>query len=404
MAQGFGIQEGLMLRNAIVDIKEQRAEASFDKEYKTHLGGIQSDPQNYKPAGDYDPKAFNQARMEHMTLALKDQQVQKGVFEHQREVIDAQFEQSQAFSRQAQAANAAKDLGSELKAYEMAYENVFDGMDMQIGSDQKSYTLVDKLTGEETIKTFKDSETMVRTMRAMSDQMSVSGMFAQTAMQSRMQRAMINAEQEWTPLVNEKGAKAWTTKQYNNDTGQVDTVYEIRGQRVPAEEVRKLGFTTPKTEKTLAEASKARATGKAAGIKARKDTTGKITPHAEEKLTDFYHRLHGVSKIEASRMVREDKAKGRIAQDMEAFMSDEMLDPSDPEDSKTIKAKRKALQELYAPTMPSGKKARGLPKEEKITGTVPTDRLPSPKGLKDGQTAGGSKYIIRNGKWALATK
>ena len=65
------------------------------------------------------------------------------------------------------------------------------------------------------------------------------------------------------------------------------------------------------------------------------------------------------------------------------------------------KDERERLIAGSAPTQTLGKKARGLPTTEK-KGQVPTDRLPDPKGLKEGQTAGGGKYIVTNGIWMLA--
>jgi hypothetical protein len=35
-------------------------------------------------------------------------------------------------------------------------------------------------------------------------------------------------------------------------------------------------------------------------------------------------------------------------------------------------------------------------------GRIPAERLPDPKGLKEGQTAGSGKYIIRNKQWQLS--
>ena len=357
MAQGFGIREGLMLRNALVDMKDRQKEDTFDKEYKTHLGGLQSDPENYKPEEGYDPKAFNQARMQQGAAALQDQQVQKGVFEHQRAAVDAQYDRTLSYIKQAQAANIAKDIDSEFKAYEMAYENTFDGNDMIIGKDRSSYTLTNKLTGETTTKTFKDVAAMQSSMKQMSDVMGQSETYAQQALAARMENAKLNANQDWTPLKNDKGVTAWTTKQFNNDTGEVDTVYEVQGDRISADQARTMGFMTGKQRKTFAEA-----TAKERGPKGVPGA--KVTPHAEEKLTDFYHRLHGVSKIEASRMVREDKANVNIAKAMNAFIEglDLMGEPPSEEEAATIKAKREELHKQYAPTMPQ--KAKGLPKEE----------------------------------------
>jgi hypothetical protein len=394
----FGIQEGMMLRNAILDIKDRNKAQAFDTEYKAHLKGVQADP-NYKPEGDYDPKAFSQARVTNIDAQMKDQDFQKGVFEHQKEQIDSQYAKSIAFHRQAQAAASARDLGSELKAYEMAYENVFDGMDMKMGDDNMSYSLTDKLTGKTTTQTFKDPEEMTKQLRGMADGLAVERTFAQQAIQSRMQRAQINADQNWEPLTNSKGEKAWTTDQYNNDTGQVDKVYEVQGERVTGEEARRRGFTTPEKEKTIAEAEYKRAAGVAAGITAKRK--GKGTPKervkgTQEKQAEGYMRAYDVNETEAMDMVRQDQAKGNIADLMAKAVADGMMN------DRELKNYRDSLHESYAPTEPTTRKARGLPKEAKSGGgKVPTDRLPDTKGLKEGQTAGKGKYIVKDGKWQV---
>jgi len=371
MAQGFGIREGLMLRNALLDMKDRQKADTFEKEYKTHLGGLQSDPENYKPDAGYDPKAFNQARLQQGAAALQDQQIQKGVFEHQRAAIDAQYDKTLSYIKQAQAAHVAQDVDSEFKAYELAYESTFDGNDMVIGENRTSYTLTNKLTGETTTKTFKDTNTMRMAMKQMSDVMGQSETYAQQALGARMENAKLNANQDWTPLKNDKGALAWTTKQFNNDNGEVERVYEIQGDRVSAEQARKMGFMTGKQRKTFAEATEKERVPK--GITPKERVKGTM-----EKDAELYMRAYkGLSIEEATDMVRQDKANKYITEALNAFKKEEMLELSDPEDLEKWKQERERLTAGFQPTQPRG---RGLPTDE---AEDTTDISQIPKAGKD---------------------
>lgn len=393
------------MRNALLDMKDRSKAKKFDKDYNEYLGGIQSDPENYKPEGEYDPKALNQARYSYAHRQLEDQKVQKGVFEHQREVIDAQYDKTMGFIKQSQAANAVGDIDSEFKAYEMAYENTFDGNDMAISEDRKSYTVTNKLTGKATTTSFKDSSEMQKSMKAMSDFMGQPEAYAQNALQARLDNAKANVNQDWTPLKDDQGNVAWTTKQFDNDTGQVVDVYEVNGTRITAEQARKAGFMKGEARKTFAEAEYKKAGAKAAGIP--KGTEKQRVKGTMEKDVDLYmeaYKDENLTKKEATDMARQDKANKNIMEALNAFKKEEGLELSDPEDLQRWREERERLQKGFQPTQPPGREARGLPTKEKAKGKVPTDKLPAPKGLKEGQTAGKGKYIIKNGKWTIANK
>ncbi len=395
----FGIAEGLMVRNALIDVQDRTKEKKFEKQYNEYLGGIQAD-ENYKPEGDYDPKALNQARYAHSHMKLEDQKVQKGVFEHQREVIDAQYDKTMGFIKQAQAAKAVKDVGSEFKAYEMAYENTFDGNGMVLGKDMKSYTVTNKMSGKSTTTEFKDKTEMQKSMQAMADYMGQPEAYAQEALKARLANGKANANADWTPLKNDKGEIAYRANQLDNDDGQMKVEYEIQGTRVTGEQARKAGFMTGPERKAFAEADYKKAAGKAAGLP-KEGTKKERTKGTMEKDAEFYMRAYkGITVEEASDMVRQDKANKQVTEALVAFKKEEALDLEDPEDLKAWKDERERLTKGFQPTQPSTrKKARGLPAAAK--GSVPTDRLPSAKGLKDGQTAGNGAYIIKDGKWVM---
>ena len=398
----FGIAEGLMIQGALRDITKRTEEKKFDKKYNEYLGNIQSNPE-YMPEGDYDPKALNQARYAHAHSQLEDQRVQKGVFEHQREVIDAQYDKTMGFIKQAQAANVVQDVDSEFKAYEMAYENTFDGNDMVLGKDGKSYTVTNKMTGKATTTAFKDQAEMQKAMKAMADYLGQPEAYAQNALQARIENGKLNAQADWTPLKDDKGNIAYTAYQLDNDTGQKTKVYQIQGQPVSREQIQKAGFMTAADRKTFAEAEYKKAGVKAAGLPKGKEK--QRVKGTMEKDVDLYMRAYKDENLtlkQATDMARQDKANKNIMEALNAFKKEEALELSDPDDLQRWKEERERLQEGFQPTQPPGRKARGLPTDKKVAEEVPTDKLPAPKGLKDGQTAGKGKYVIKNGKWTIA--
>ncbi|MCK5613194.1 hypothetical protein KAR91_65585 [Candidatus Pacearchaeota archaeon] len=403
---GFGIQEGLMMRNAMLDMKDRRAESQFEDQYKKHLGGIQADPENYNPGPGYDPKAFNQARYAYTQNQLNDQKVQKGVFEHKREIIDQQYANTKSFIDQAAAAAIIHDVDSEFSAYEKAYENTFDGNDIKFSKDYKSYTITNRLTGQTNTRAYSTVKEMQGDLRAMTERMGHSREYTQKVLESQADMARLNAQQSFTPQKNDKGQIGYVVHQWNHETNQVEKNYEVEGIRMPVETFRKMGFMSAADRKTHAEADKLRADARATA-KGKKGTTAKRTTGSMEKDADAYVRAYDkkgrrVSFEQAMDMVRLERANSKMHEEMTEFKSENMITTGDETDEELemIRAKREELLLKYKPVPPPTKKARGLPKGKEAK--VPTDNLPSPKGLEEGQTAGKGQYVIKNGEWTIA--
>ena len=403
---GFGIQEGLMLRNAMLDMQDRRTASQFEDQYKKHLGGIQADPDNYNPGPGYDPKALNQARYAYTQNQLQDQKIQKGVFENKREHIDAQYDRTMSFIKQSQAAVAINDRDSEFRAYEGAYENTFDGNDIKFSDDYKSYTITNALTGQTNTRSYSTTEEMQSELQQMVNQLGHRREYTQKSLESQDAMSKLNAQQPFEAQKNSKGHVGWVGRQYNWRTNQVDPIYEVEGIRIPAETFRKMGFMEAKTRKTHAEADKLSADAKVAGK--GKGTAAKRTIGAMEKDVDLYLRIYkgNVTEEQALDMVRQERANSKMHEEMTEFKAQLMADPGEEteEEMAQIKAKREELSKKYLPVPPphKGKTARGLPKGTKSK--VPTNQLPPAKGLKEGQTAGNGQYIIKDGKWTIAKK
>jgi len=359
MSTKFGLAQGLQMAAAIQGIKGQFKQQAYDKEFKTNLAGLQQDP-NYKPQGeDYDPKAWEAARVSFLDGKLKDQAVAKGVFEQQKNQIESQYANVMQNIGQAAAAKEMGDINGEISGFERAYESAFDGNDLVIGDDRKSYELVNKLTGQKQKLEFADTESMLKNMRQTSDQLGQSDSFRAASMQARIKMAADNLREEWQPL-SKRGA--YTKKRYNNSTGTIDRIYEDHGVEISAEEARKRGLVTPEIEKTFAETelSRAKAVHERAAAKGEgKSKSGEMAP--EGKLAQLYKSVYNVSDEEAVDMVRTDKSKGNIAKDIASYIDREMPDMDNPEDMTALKEERNRLIELYKPTQPSTR-AKGLPK------------------------------------------
>jgi hypothetical protein len=403
---GFGIQEGLMMRNAMLDMKDRQAASQFDDQYKKHLGGIQADPENYNPGAGYDPKAFNQARYAYTQNQLNDQKVQKGVFEHKREIIDQQFANTKSFIDQAAAAAIIHDVDSEFSAYEKAYENTFDGNDIKFSKDYKSYTITNRLTGQTNTRAYSTVKEMQNDLRAMTERMGHSREYTQKVLESQADMARLNAQQSFTPQKNDKGQIGYVVHQWNHETNQVEKNYEVEGIRMPVETFRKMGFMSAADRKTHAEADKLSADAKATG-KGKKGGTPKVpTPGTMEKRANAYVKAEAsegrkITFGSAMKVVRQEYANDKIHEELKEFKSENMITTGEEteDEIEQVNKKRKELELKYQP-VPLTKKARGLPEGKKKE--VPTDSLPPAKGLDEGQTAGKGQYVIKNGEWTIA--
>jgi hypothetical protein len=245
-------------------------------------------------------------------------------------------------------------------------------------------------------------------MKAMADYLGQPEAYAQKALEARIENSKLNAQADWTPLKDDKGNIAYTAFQLDNDSGVKERVYQIQGQPVSREQIQKAGFMKASERKTFAEAEYKKAGVKAAGLP-KKGTEKTPTIGSMEKDVNLYMDAFSDEKLtkkQATQMVRKERSNVAMHDEMKEFIDslDLMGDKPDEEQSAAIKAKREELMEKYepVPTPKAGKKARGLPTDEKAKGGVPTDKLPAPKGLKEGQTAGKGQYIIKKGKWTIA--
>lgn len=408
---GFGLIEGLQFAKGITDIKKQRKADAFEKEYDTHLAGLQQDPE-YKPRGAYNPRAFEQARMARLDTDLKDQRFRQGVFEQQKNDITMQYNEAMQYHRQATAAREAGDMRSEVAAIESAYENVFDGYDIEFGKDGKSYTLKHKLTGEEDKVPFDSHEEMMDSLRSTMDNLAVERNFAQKAIQARIENARINANQRWTSLVDADGKQiGYTTTNYNNKTGKVDRRYQIQGKDISAEEARQRNLIPLEDFKTLAEGRYKMRAGEAAviGAKSARERAAAVAkdkgikPQSPEGKFAFDIMNNPALKklfpddaaiFDFALKIAQSKSEGAL---FKSVLQTGLVDAGTPEMETIMEAAKQLI-----PALPQG--ARGLPKQTKApTGALGNLEKKYPaSGLKEGQTAGGGKYVVRNGKWTQA--
>jgi len=403
---GLTVDQGIQFLNVAKGLKEYSDEKVFDAEYNKHLGGIQADPEGYKPTGKYNPKAYTQARMANIQEQLQDQAVQENVFKLQKKEMDNEYQHAVAFVRQGKAAKELGDMLGELSAYEKAYEYVRDGSDIQISPDHMSYTIVDKLTGKETTEKYNSPEELRNALATAVDHLAVKENFVQNRIQTRLDLAMSNANQNWKPWGETKdGRQIYTTLQINTSSGEPEKVIMVDGEVLPLEQAAKHGWIDNATKKEMLEmdykkalTEKARAeaayTKKYKGEKER--TKGSL-----EKTAEGYMVAYNIGKTEAMDMARDDQRIPQVAKELSQFAADEMLDLSDEDDAAKYRKKREILLKEWAPSKPST--AKGLPKKDQLSGEVSIIQALKKQFPKapDGTTKylGKVKYIKKNGIW-----
>lgn len=398
----FGLKEGTQFANAILGLKDYVDDKRLEEKTEFFSQQLQQNP-GFTPQGEYDAKAWNQARLMNMDVMLKQHGLEEKALQMKKQNWDWQRQQMTDLSSQAYV-YAEKQPKRAKELYEKAYDAAHTGDDLVITDDMKKYVIKDKATGDVTFESseFESSQELFNHLQNLSQSMANPVVWDRTMMAKDQENALKYANAEPETVIDKDGNIGYKFRNITNKlSGKVEDVYQVNGVEISEEEAQKRGFVPVEEAKTVkeiglkeAETETERAQGEYykafAELKKKTAAAGvgsEGSKHSIEKLAEFYARpdVYGISIKEATEMVRGDLAKKEVGDAItRAVLADPML-LENPEEFKRV---REQLIIEHSPTQPG--QNFGIPGATKFRGgkkvldkTTATEFLKQAKGDKN---------------------
>lgn len=398
MAGGFGIKEGTMFLNTMVGLRKYLDQKQTGANYDTYLDQLNKNP-DWHPEGEYDAKAWNQARLATLDEQLKTQGVKDKALEFKFNNYRWQQNRLMQASQEAYAMQD-KDPKKAAKLWEKAYEMVHTGDDMEVlvGDKGKPQFLVrDPMTGEVTYTSdeFESPKDMFGVFQKSTQAMMNPALFDKTMMSIDQKNAQKYADQDPIVVKNKEGKTGYQFKAFNKYTGIWEDIVQVDGREMSVKEAQNQGFKTVGARKAEADIGLTEEKTKTEQAKQRHyDDRGGGTGssmtglHPTEKLANFYARTYKISQKEATEMIRNDAAKGQVANEIvRAIQSDPLL-LDNPEEFKRV---REQIIKEFKPTEPG--QGYGLPGAAKFR----DGKEAPPKGMPDAEQYEGKRIKLKDG-------
>lgn len=379
---GFGIREGQMVLDTMMGLRQYLDQKQTTANFNTYLDNLRKDKE-WHPTGEYDAKAWNQARLAMLNEQLKQQGVKEGA-------MNLKFQnyrwQQTNLMHAAQAAYAmqSKDPKRAAKLWEKAYEMVHTGDDLEtiVDDEGAKFIIRDPSTGQVTYESdaFETPEEMFDVFQRSTQAMMNPALFDKTMMAIDRKNAQKFVNRDMETIVDKDGKIGYRSTEFNHYSGIWEPIVQVDGKEISQEEYQKRGFKTVSDAKTLAdtglqkektETERAkqeyyRGEGKGSG-----GGTSMAGLHSDEKLAIAFMKAFKDKKMtfnEAMRMVQMNKANANKVKLISDYLSKNDLDLTYEADQQQLARYLKQIRDIVMPVSleqlrsgGSGQTGQGIP-------------------------------------------